>query len=141
MSAVFQVCVIDDTADYRFLVEVIFKRYLPDYSLRLFVNGQAFLDTLPQLGERPNLVILDQHMPLLSGYQTLVALKQQHPYRSIPVVMMSADASHSEIKSFYQAGATTFIPKPMDFDALKEALLAACQWASNPSQSLNIPLT
>lgn len=132
MSAIPLVCVVDDTADYRFLVEAIFKRYLPAYSLRLFVNGQAFLDALPQLIEKPTLVLLDQHMPQLSGYQTLMVLKQQTDYRSIPVVMMSADASHSEISSFYQAGATSYLPKPMDFNELKDTLLTACQYAGKP---------
>ncbi|MBD2755159.1 response regulator [Spirosoma validum] len=130
MNAVPQVCLVDDTADYRFLVESIFERYIPAYSLRLFVNGQAFLDTLPLMDEKPNLVLLDQHMPQLSGYQTLVALKHQTNYWSIPVVMMSADASHSEISSFYEAGATSFLTKSTDFNALTETLLAACQHAS-----------
>lgn len=135
------VCIVDDAADYRFLVETIFKRFLPDYSLRSFANGPAFLDALPQLSEKPNLVLLDQHMPPLSGYQTLVALKQRSDYQSIPVVMISADASHSEIASFYQAGAATFLPKPTDFSALKEMLLAACQYISIPSESRNSFLT
>ena len=132
MNAVLQVCLVDDTADYRLLVEAIFERYLPAYSLRLFVSGKAFLDTLPQLSEKPNLVLLDQHMPLLNGYQTLVALKGQSQYRFIPVVMMSADASHSEIKSFYEAGARCFLAKSTDFNALTETLVAACQLASKP---------
>ncbi|GAB3226909.1 response regulator [Spirosoma arcticum] len=132
MSAVPQVCLIDDSADYRFLVEAIFKRYLSAYSFRLFASGPAFLDSLPRLDEKPDLILLDQHMPQLSGYQTLIALKGQTDYQSIPVVIMSADASHSEISSFYQAGAATFLPKPTDFNALKETLLAACQYASQP---------
>lgn len=132
MTSTLSVCLVDDADDYRFLVEAIFKRYLPSCSLSLFANGQAFLDALPQLSEKPNLVLLDQHMPQLSGYQTLLALKQQPKYRSIPVVMMSADASHSEIGSFYQAGAKSYLVKPTDFNALKETILGACQLVSNP---------
>lgn len=132
MGIIQQVCLVDDSVDYCLLVGAIFKRYLPAYSLHTFVNGQAFLDALPQLDEKPNLVLLDQHMPPLSGYQTLVALKQQINYRSIPVVLMSTDASHSEIKSFYEAGASHFLPKPTDFNALKETIVAACQYASQP---------
>lgn len=132
MTSVPLVCIVDDADDYRLLVETIFKRFLPDYSLRSFANGQTFLEALPEVSEKPNLVLLDQHMPQLSGYQTLVALKGQTAYQSIPVVMMSADSSHSEVSSFYQAGAATFLAKPTDFDALKETLLTACQYASKP---------
>jgi CheY-like chemotaxis protein len=132
VSAINQVYLVDDTADYRFLVESIFNRYLQTYSLHLFENGQAFLDALPQLGEKPDLIILDQHMPQMSGYETLVILKLKTDYHSIPVVMMSANASHSEISSFYQAGATSYLAKPMNFDALKETLRGVCQHASKP---------
>lgn len=124
------VCLVDNTADYRFLVDVIFTRYMPAYRLHLFESGQGFLDALPELGESINLVILDQHMPGLSGYQTLLAIRRETNHRSLPVVIMSSDASHSEIKSFYEAGVTSYLPKQVDVDALKESLLAACQYAS-----------
>ncbi|WP_097127126.1 response regulator [Spirosoma fluviale] len=96
------VCLVDDDADYRLLVEIVFKRYMPSYSLRLFTSGQNFLD----------------------------ALKKQPHYRSLPVVMMSADASHSEITSFYEAGAISYLSKQADVNRLKDTLLLACQHAN-----------
>lgn len=128
-SQLLLVCLVDDRADYRLIVEMIFKNYMPTHSLRLFESGQAFLDALPQLDTKPDLVLLDQHMPGLSGYQTLVALKKQPQFRSIPVVVMSADASHSEVSSFYEVGIKAFLPKPLELDALKQTLLTACQYA------------
>lgn len=132
MASPLRVYVVDDTADYRLLIGEIFKRYFPNYSLYLFANGQAFLDELPQMSQKPNLVLLDQHMPQLDGYQILMALKRQPDYRSIPVVMMSSDASHSETSNFYEAGAATFLTKATDLNGLKEMLLAACQYANKP---------
>ena len=116
------ICIVDDAADYRSLVEIIFKRYLPDYSLHLFADGQSFLNALPQLSTEPHLILLDQRMPRLNGYQTLVALKQNTAYQHIPVVMISADASASEIESFYEAGARGSQIKPTSFDALMRIL-------------------
>lgn len=126
------VYIVDDTADYRFLVELILKRALPTCLVRSFVNGQAFLTALSQLGEKPDLVLLDQHMPQLSGYQTLIALRQQIDYKSIPVVVMSMHSSPSEIDSFYKAGATKFLSKSVDFYALQKTLVIACTYASKP---------
>ena len=60
MRAPIQICLVDDTADYRFLVEVIFHKFLPAYSLSLFVSGQAFMDALPHWGTNPNLILLDR---------------------------------------------------------------------------------
>lgn len=122
------VCLVDDDADYRLLVDIIFRRNMPSYSLRLFDSGLTFLDALPELSA--DLIILDQHMPGLSGLQTLRAVKQQPHYRSLPVVMMSAAASHPEITSFYQAGAIRNLAKQADVTRLKDSLLLACQLAS-----------
>ena len=124
------VCIVDDADDYRFLLETNFKQYLPNCLLHLFTDGEDFLAALPQLSQKPQLIILDQHMPGWSGHQTLIALKQQTIYRSIPVVMMSADATHSEIACFYQAGAAAFLRKSVEFNGLQENLLNAYQYAS-----------
>ena len=39
-------CIVDDAADYRFILQQLFKRFLPDYPVRFFADGQAFLDEL-----------------------------------------------------------------------------------------------
>jgi CheY-like chemotaxis protein len=121
------VCLVDDSADYRFLVQMVLKRQLPQCYLHPFADGQALVVALPGLPQVPDLILLDQHMPVWSGHQTLMALKQHPVYRSIPVVMMSADATYSEVTGFYQAGATAFLPKSLDLDGLQEGLLVACQ--------------
>lgn len=130
------ICLVDDNVDYCFLVEKTLKQQLPHYQLCSFGDGQTFVHELLQLGKKPNLIILDQHMPGWSGHQTLIALKQHLSCRSIPVVMMSMDATRSEIKSFYQAGAATFLSKSLDFPSLQENLLLACQYASKPKPIL-----
>lgn len=52
------VCLVDDDAEYCLLVEIIFRRNMPSYSLCLFDSGQTFLDALPELSA--DLIILDQ---------------------------------------------------------------------------------
>ncbi len=126
------ICLVDDSADYRLLVEKTLRHQLPHCRILSFGDGQTLLNELLQMGEKPNLIILDQHMPKWSGHQTLMALKQHPAHRSIPVVMMSMDATHSEINNFYQAGAAIFLRKSMDFNILKENLLLAYQYASKP---------
>ncbi len=123
------VCLVDDAADFRFLVDAIFNQYMPTVSLRQYENGRVFLEGLPYLGATPNLILLDQHMPYLDGYQTLLDLKRG-AFSSIPVIMMSADASHSETNRAYEAGARLYLKKPIDFTELKDELLKACRYAS-----------
>jgi signal transduction histidine kinase len=63
---------------------------------------------------RPDLILLDVHMPDLSGYEVLELLRGDEATSSIPVVMLSADASHEQIQRFRDAGAHDYLTKPLD---------------------------
>ena len=61
-------------------------------------------------------------MPGLDGLTTLVHLKEQSAYNNIPVVMMCANASDSEINNFYESGAASFINKGTNFDSVRKTV-------------------
>lgn len=107
--------IVDDQADQRFILQKLFTMSFPQCRLYLFGNGQDLLDKLPELTERPSLILMDYHMPILDGYQTLRRLKQDPAYDLIPVVMMSAEANRTEIQACYRAGANSFLRKQLDF--------------------------
>jgi len=119
-------CIVDDDADYRLIIQILFKRSFPQYANRFFSGGQDLLDALPQMNQLPNLILLDRHMPELDGHQTLVLLKQHQAYKQIPVVMMSAGPSAQEIDGCYESGANSFLLKNLDAVSLKDALSAIC---------------
>ena len=120
--------IVDDAADYRLLLQQLFKVFLPTYSVQFYSSGKMFLKALPQLEHLPGLIILDRHMPGLDGHQTLLQLKQHPVYRTTPVIMMSAHASAFEIFDCYRAGANSFILKPSDFDSLKQTMSLVCNY-------------
>ena len=129
------ICIIDDAADYRFLVQFLFKRHFPHYSVALFSEGREFLDELAELNPLPSLILLDRHMPGLDGHQTLLCLKGQLTYKKIPVVMMSADASVDEINGCYEAGANSFLRKSIHLDSLGPQLELVCQYWLEANES------
>lgn len=122
------ICIVDDAADYRFLLQTLFKRDFPMYSARFFPSGKTLLAELPQMSQKPNLILLDRHMPELDGHQTLLRLKQDKAYKTIPVVMMSADASASEIQKCYEACANSFLRKQIDFASLRTMIATICHY-------------
>jgi CheY-like chemotaxis protein len=63
---------------------------------------------------RPDLIMLDVHMPDLSGFEVLELLNRDERTASIPVVMLSADASREQIQRFRDAGARDYLTKPLD---------------------------
>ncbi len=66
---------------------------------------------------RPDLILLDVHMPDFSGYEVLELLRGEPGTASIPVVMLSADASHDQIQRFRDAGARDYLTKPLDLQS------------------------
>lgn len=122
------VYVVDDEADYRFLVQQIFTRFLPQYDLLLFPGGDALLSQLRTGSVRPALILLDLHMPNLNGPQTLTALKQESAWRLIPVVVVTSSSSAEEVRTCYEAGANSCLAKPIDFDSLRLRLEQLCAY-------------
>jgi signal transduction histidine kinase len=63
---------------------------------------------------QPSLVLLDLHLPDIDGEQVLQALRDDPTTSSIPVVIVSADATSRQIQRLLNAGAAAYITKPID---------------------------
>lgn len=110
--------VTDDKADYLQLVQYVFAECLPEYSVSLFPTGEAMLSSLQASLERPSLLLLDLHMPGMSGQQTLTKVKANQDWKLIPVVMVTSETAEGEIQACYQAGANSCLVKPMNIPSM-----------------------
>ena len=84
----------------------------PNVRLLTAMEGRLGFDLARQ--HRPDLILLDVHMPDVSGYEVLELLRGEESTASIPVVMLSADASHEQVQKFNEAGARDYLTKPLD---------------------------
>ena len=73
-------------------------------------DGQEALDLAQQ--ERPDLVITDYHMPLLSGLELCRRLKQDPATTSIPAIMLTARGYHLEPADTKDSGIRRMLSKP-----------------------------
>lgn len=67
------------------------------------------------LSHGPDIVLLDVMMPGLDGFQVCQALRELPGGESIPVVMMTGMNDDESVKRAYEAGATQFISKPVNW--------------------------
>jgi len=83
---------------------------------------------------RPDLVLLDLHLPDLSGDEFLVRLRSAEATAGIRVVAVSADATPSRVRQLLELGAEAYFTKPIDVGALLRLvdMIHQDRWPSAP---------
>ena len=66
----------------------------------------------------PDLIIMDMSLPVLDGWESTRALKEQPETRSIPVLALTAHAMAGERERALEAGCNDYDTKPVDFTRL-----------------------
>jgi len=66
----------------------------------------------------PHLILLDMHLPDLTGLELLACLKADPVTAAIPVVVVSADATSQQIDAALDAGAVRYLTKPFAVNEL-----------------------
>lgn len=84
---------------------------------------------------RPDVVILDIMMPDISGLDILRQMRRDPELSHIPVVVVSAKSMPADIKNGMEAGAFTYLTKPVGFLDLKEAVERAVGSPTKPSST------
>jgi len=105
------VLVADDNPTNREVLGRILER--AGHGVTLVADGDLALDAL-EAGQF-DVVLLDRNMPGLSGLETLQAIRLMTRGRErLPVVILSADVTLEAKKECLEAGADSFIPKPVE---------------------------
>jgi chemotaxis family two-component system response regulator Rcp1 len=65
---------------------------------------------------RPDLILLDLHMPRMNGREVLAEVKEDPDLRRIPVVMMTQSKDEQDILAAYNLHVNCYVTKPVDMD-------------------------
>jgi len=107
-------------------------------------DGEAAMAFLNRTGEhsqapRPDLIVLDLHLPKIDGLQLLETIKADPHLKNIPVVVVSGNIHEGEIRRAYELQASAFVMKPAEVDeyfaairSLKELWFHAASPAPGP---------
>jgi CheY-like chemotaxis protein len=76
----------------------------------------------PDKSPRPGVVLLDLNLPGTDGRQVLAEIKQAERLKDIPVVVLTTSSDERDIKACYQAGANSYIQKPVDIEGFVKAI-------------------
>ncbi|WP_019588592.1 response regulator [Deinococcus apachensis] len=86
-------------------------------------NGQEALDLTQQL--EPHVVLMDLNMPVMDGITAIRELRQRCP--DVEVLALTSVLEDRKVIDAVQAGATGYLLKDTDADALEEAIYAAAR--------------
>jgi diguanylate cyclase (GGDEF)-like protein len=127
-----RVLVADDDASTRTLIDLALQE--AGYDCVLAANGKAALELAR--ATRPDLIVLDVSMPLLSGDEVHRELRRDRRTRYIPVVFITAKRTTAEMTARFRNGADDFVSKPFDIDELVARIGSALRRAAE-LRSLN----
>ncbi|HUM18134.1 MAG TPA: response regulator [Candidatus Nitrosotalea sp.] len=111
-----KILVVDDEPEVRKLME----HFLTDrgYEVRLAENGRKGLAEVDTF--KPDVVLLDMHMPEMDGLETLKQLAARAP--GLPVIMVTVNEDVQTTSRLLQLGAADYVPKPFNLDYLEQAI-------------------
>ena len=114
------IAVVDDEVSVRTALGRLLR--LADYHVAAFGSGDAFLASMA--AHRFDCVILDLHMPGMSGLDVQVRLRKDF---DVPVVFITASDDVGLGQTSLAAGAVRLLRKPFSNDALLDAVRLALQ--------------
>ena len=74
----------------------------------------------------PSLVLMDVHLPGVSGVEALARMRADERTASIPVVALTAQAMRGDRERFLEAGFDGYLAKPVDVFELIDAVRGFC---------------
>ena len=111
-------CIEDNPANLKLMHRVVMRR--PAWKLLSAMQGSLGLELARQ--HHPDLILLDLHLPDISGEAVLRSLLADPRTRLIPVVVLSADATPAQVRKILGIGAEAYLTKPLDVRRLLELM-------------------
>jgi chemotaxis family two-component system response regulator Rcp1 len=116
-----EVLLVEDNADEASLtIETLSEGRIRN-NISLVQDGVDALIFLRREGQyanapRPDLILLDLHLPRKSGQEVLLEVKQDPDLKRIPIVIMSSSSAEKDVLASYNLHANCYVTKPLDLD-------------------------
>ncbi len=130
-----KVLIVDDMAANRSLI-VDFLKSL-DFALGEAEDGLSGIEKAR--ATRPDLILMDNVMPVMNGLEATRRLREQPALQSIPIIAISASASPVDRQRSLAAGVDEFLHKPIDFNELLDKIgtLLRLTWTYDSDDARN----
>ena len=100
----------DNSSNVDLLIGILRRR--PDWAMTHAGTGARGLELATTT--EPTVILLDLHLPDIKGLEVITALRGNPMTAAIPVAVLSADATRSQVSRMFDAGAQKYFTKPID---------------------------
>lgn len=120
-----KILLVEDNLDHVVITRQAVASILP-CEVEVVRDGAAALARLTDASPgraRPDLILLDLHLPSMSGIDVLRRVRSDPTYAATPIIVLTAAGEDEElILDCYASGANSFLPKPATDKRFAEAL-------------------
>jgi CheY-like chemotaxis protein len=110
----FLILVVEDAADNLAVISLDLQQQ--GYKVVTASNGEDAVRVAEQT--QPNLILMDINLPELDGLGATRRIRENDALRDVPVVVVTAFGTEGFQRAAYDAGASGYLTKPLDFDRM-----------------------
>jgi DNA-binding NtrC family response regulator len=125
------VVVVDDETVYRNTVALML-RAIGFTEIKTYGNGFDAIEAIEF--DKPDLVISDWDMPILTGIDLLMCMRDDVDLKAVPFIMNTGHLDQERWVEAIDCGVTEFLFKPFGFQEFKDSVLLAMDLADDDSR-------
>jgi two-component system response regulator len=130
------ILLVEDNPDHAYLLREAFAGTRARVAIEHVESGDqcmAFLRREPPYADapRPDLILLDIHMPRMNGFEVMEAICADERLRALPVVVMTTSAEAPDVQRMYGLRCSSYVVKPMNFAKMAELARGLCDYWLN----------
>ncbi len=128
-----RVLLVDDNFVNRKVAKIFLEPYQMD--IEEAQNGREALELLAER-DAFDVVLLDVHMPLLDGVQTIRQIRaSESAWKSVPVIALTADAMSGDKERYLELGMSGYVSKPIDQSELLSEMARVLSVSITPNDA------
>lgn len=121
------ILLVEDNEGHVLLTQIAFEEAKIEVDLQVARDGVECMDFLNRRGAhtdapRPDLILLDIHMPRMDGYEVLRRIRGDDTLRLIPVNVLSTSADLLDVKRMHELGCNSYLIKSNNFEHFTEMM-------------------
>ncbi len=106
-----KILLVEDYKHSQIIVTRLLKKNNFD-SIVVVENGAEAVEAVKK--QHFDLILMDMQMPVMNGFEATEKIRQLPEYKEVPIIALTAFAMKGDREKCLEAGATDYIPKPID---------------------------